>query len=184
MGIDERVSFFAVPDPEPTILRKNDLVTVVIREESSGKSSGKTKLDKDYELQAALKNYIDLDLSELTLRSNRSDAKVDLEGDRAFSGNGNTNRSDSFVGRVTAKVIDVKPNGTLVLEARKRIKHDDDEQVFILTGTCRTADVTADNTVLSTQLHDLNLEKRTSGPVRDATRRGLIPRLIDGLNPF
>ena len=41
-----------------------------------------------------------------------------------------------------------------------------------------------DNTVLSTQLHNLNLEKHTDGAVRDATKRGFIPRLLARLNPF
>ena len=52
----------------------------------------------------------------------------------------------------TAEVLDVKPNGTLVLQARKRIKTDDEEQVFVLSGTCRAEDITADNTILKTAL--------------------------------
>lgn len=184
VGIDGRVSFFAVPAPEPTVLRKHDLITVIVREESASKSAGKTKQQKEYELTAALREYIDIDFSDLRLRSNESDQAVDFKAEREFSGKGDTDRRDSFVTRITAEVIDVKPNGTLVIQARKRIASDDDEQTFILTGTCRTADITADNTVLSTQLHELNLEKHTKGPVRDATRRGLIPRLIDRISPF
>lgn len=184
VGIDERVSFFAVPELEPTVLRKHDLITVIVREESASQSAGAVEQQKEYELTAALREYIDIDFSEMRLRSNESDQAVDFGAEREFSGEGDANRRDSFVTRLTAEVIDVKPNGTLVIQARKRIASDDDEQTFILTGTCRTADITADNTVLSTQLHNLNLEKHTKGPVRDATKRGLIPRLIDRINPF
>ena len=78
----------------------------------------------------------------------------------------------------------MKPNGTLVLQARKQIKTDDEEQQFILTGTCRVEDVSADNTILSTQLFDLQLEKNHNGAVRDATKRGWFLKFLDALNPF
>ena len=182
--IDTRVSFFAVPEPEPTIIRKHDLVTVIVREESSAKSQGKTDTSKEFEIDAQLRNYLGVDLSEFSLESKTADERISAEAERSFSGDGTVDRKDSFTARVTAEVLDVKPNGTVVLQARKRITNDDEEQTFILTGTCRTLDITADNTVLSTQLHDLDLKKQTRGAIRDATRRGFIPRLIDRINPF
>ncbi len=183
-GIDPNVSFFAVPEPEPTVIRKHDLVTVIVREESTARSSGNTKLEKETGLDAALLDYVRLDLRSLDLESRNANARLRAEAEADFEGKGSVDRRDSFVARITAEVLDVKPNGTLVLQARKRITNDDEEQVFILTGTCRTQDITADNSVLSTQLHDLNLEKHTTGAVRDATKRGLIPRLLGKLNPF
>lgn len=182
--LDDRASFFAVPEPEPTIIRKHDLVTVIVREESSAKTAGKTDLSKEMSIDARLQDYLRLDLSELSLAARPSDLALRAEASREFQGDGTVDRKDSFVARITAEVLDVKPNGTLVLQARKRIASDEEEQLFVLTGTCRTLDITADNTVLSTQLHDLNLEKQTSGAVHDATRRGFISRMIDRINPF
>ena len=183
-GVGPSVSFFAVPQPEPTLIRRHDLLTVIIREESINQTSGETETEKSYEFAAALREYIDLDLSSFRLGSKRGDQGVDGGAEREFEGQGKTGRRDSFVARITAEVIDVKPNGTLVVRARKAIRTDDDSRTITLTGTCRTADVTVANTVLSTQLHDLRLEKTTSGPIRDATRRGLIPRIVDRVNPF
>ena len=80
--------------------------------------------------------------------------------------------------------MDVKPNGTLIVQARKRIKTDEEEQQFILTGVCRVEDITADNAILSTQLFDLELQKNHKGAVRDATKRGILPKLLDWINPF
>ena len=183
-GIDPDVSFFAQPAPKPTVIRKHDLITVIVREESSSRSIGSADLEKKYDLDAELREYLGLDLSELRLGTRRGDQRISGEAERGFTGDGSTDRRDSFVTRMTAEVLDVKPNGTLVLQARKRIGTDEDKQTMYLTGICRTADVTAANTVLSTQLHDLRLEKKTTGPVRQATRRGWIPRLIDIVNPF
>jgi flagellar basal body L-ring protein FlgH len=55
---------------------------------------------------------------------------------------------------------------------------------MVLTGTCRAEDVTADNSVLSTQLHDLTVKKTHTGEVRNAGRKGWIPKIVDIINPF
>jgi flagellar L-ring protein precursor FlgH len=178
------LSFFTVPEPEPTVLRPHDLVTVIVREESVNRSSGSTETEKSFEIDAQLREYLGLELSSLALESKQSDLALDGDAERAFEGSGSADRRDSFVTRITAEVLDVKPNGTIVLQARKRIVTDDDEQTILLTGICRAVDIGLDNTILSTQLHDLTLEKHTTGPIRDATRRGLIPRVIDWINPF
>jgi flagellar L-ring protein FlgH len=81
-------------------------------------------------------------------------------------------------------VVDVKPNGTMVLQARKRIKTDEEEQSFVLTGICRVDDVAADNSILSTQLFDLELQKNHKGDVRNATRRGILGKLLDAIGSF
>ena len=54
----------------------------------------------------------------------------------------------------------------------------------ILTGICRAEDVNADNTILSTQLFDLQLQKNHTGAVRDATKRGWFLKVLDAVSPF
>ncbi|MEM1012786.1 MAG: flagellar basal body L-ring protein FlgH [Planctomycetota bacterium] len=183
-AIDADVSFFAIPAPEPTLVRRHDLITVIVREESSSRSQGSADYEKDYTISADLQEYVNLNLGDFRLIPKAGGQALDFEAGRSFAGDGQNDRRDSFVTRITAEVMDVKPNGTLVIQARKRITTDNDEQLIVLTGTCRTADVTAGNTVLSTQLHDLHLQKHTRGPVRDAAKRGWLPRAVDVVNPF
>jgi flagellar L-ring protein precursor FlgH len=76
-------------------------------------------------------------------------------------------------------VVDVKPNGTLALEARKHIENDDEKLTISLTGFCRPEDVAADNTVLSTQMFDLRVNKQHQGEVRNAQKKGLLTKLLD-----
>lgn len=182
-----QVSFFSVPQREPRVLKKHDLVTVIVREQSEMKSDGKTDLTKDFSMNAKLQEFISLELANWAIRGGAQGSLppgVRLNGKREFSGDGSMDRSDSFTTRVTAEVVDVKPNGNVVLQAMKRIKHDEEEQAMILTGVCRAEDITGDNTILSTQLYDLVLEKSTKGAVTDTTKRGLIPKVLDKLNPF
>jgi flagellar L-ring protein precursor FlgH len=183
----EDVSYYAVPVPEPKVIRKHDLVTIIVREESESSSEGSSELTKEARLEAAIDEFIKLDLKQLQLKGGAIGGvtpRIDVSGSREFSGEGTVDRSDSLTLRVTAEVLDVKPNGTLVLQARKRIRTDDEEQVFILSGTCRAEDITADNSILSTALHDQEITKTHKGTVRQATRRGWGSKLLDALSPF
>jgi len=181
-----QVSFFAVPEPEPRTLKAHDLVQIIVREQSEITSKGTNNMTRDSELDAKVSNFVKLKLNSLTLQGLQPSTapEINLTGTRSFQGQGEVDRSDSFTARITAEVVDVKPNGTLVLQARKTIKSDEEEQQFILTGICRVEDVTADDTVLSTQMFDLQLQKNHKGDVRQATKRGTLGKLLDVINPF
>jgi flagellar L-ring protein precursor FlgH len=180
----DAVSLLAVPTPAPREIKKHALVTIIIHEESEATSKAKVDNQKETSLDAHLDQYIKL-TKDLNLKSVTSNPLgIQYGTNQQFKGDGQADRSDSFVTRIGAEVIDVKPNGTLVLQARKHIKLDEEEQDYILSGVCRVDDVGLDNTVLSTQLHDLDLSKTTKGAVRDATKRGLMTRFLDFVNPF
>ena len=183
------VSFLAVPEPEPRVIKKHDLVTIIVREESSFSSDGATDFKKEAEFEARLEEFIKIDalLKDLQLKGggiSQPAPGVKMSGTRDFKGEGSVDRTDKLTLRVTAEVVDVKPNGTLVLQARQRIKTDEEEQTFILSGVCRAADVSADNTVLSSQMFDKDVTKSHKGTVRQATKRGWLSKLLDVVSPF
>ena len=181
------VSFFAVRAPEPHTLKKHDLVTIIIREESEITSDANKDLKKEADLTAKLDQFIKIDLKKLAIKGlnpSQNPADIDINGIREFKASGEMDRTDSMIARITAEVLDVKPNGTLVLQARKTIRTDEEEQQFILSGICRVDDVSADNTVLSTQIFDLDLQKNHKGDVKGAITTGWLPRLMNMVNPF
>jgi flagellar L-ring protein precursor FlgH len=183
-----QVSFFAVPAPEPRTLKKHDLVTIIVREESEAKSEGTSDLKKNADLDAKIEQFPSLNLSGsggvVGNGIGATAPEIKLSGTRNMKGEATVNRSDSLTLRVQAEIVDVKPNNTLVLQARATVTMDEEIQTIVLSGTCRAEDVTPDNTVLSTQLYDKSVVKSTKGSVRDTTKRGWVPRLLDVLNPF
>ncbi|MCG3179011.1 MAG: Flagellar L-ring protein [Phycisphaerae bacterium] len=181
----QSASFIAIAPAAPRNFHQHDLVTIIVREETTYQSDGTSDLEKKYDFDAKLDAWIKLKLSNLQIQPTAA-GSPEMKGsaDRKVQNDGKVKRADSFVGRITAEVVDVKPNGTLLLAARKFIKTDDEEQQFELTGACRVEDVNADNTVLSTQLADLTVRKTHAGQVRDTTRRGLFPKAIDWVNPW
>lgn len=181
-----QISFFAVPPPTPRVLKKHDLVTIIVREESESTSEGNADLKKEMDFDAKLEQFIKLNLAGGALENSIGESvpQIKFNAARNFKGEATVDRSDSLTLRIQAEILDVKPNNTLVLQARASITTDDEVQSMILSGTCRAEDVTPDNTVLSTQLYDKSITKSHKGAVRDNTKRGWVPRLLDVLNPF
>jgi flagellar L-ring protein precursor FlgH len=179
-------SYCAVQDAAPKLLHKHDLVTIIVNEQSAYSTQGETDQEKTADFDAQIADYIhyDPDGNQLTPEQPSNPLEFNATGTRDLKGTGKVDRQDSVTARITAEVIDVKPNGTLVLQATESIKTDDELQQLSLTGTCRVDDITPDNNVLSTQLFDLHLTKVHKGQVRDTTKRGLFPRLLDWIDPF
>ncbi|MEQ9616441.1 MAG: flagellar basal body L-ring protein FlgH [Phycisphaerales bacterium] len=181
------VSLFAITPPEPRVFEENDLVTVIVSERSQTERSQSIETEKEYELDGELSNF--LDLSELLKGRFQNDPddnfpQLGLDINKEFTGEGDYEREDRVTDRITARVVEVKPNGTLLLEARRTIKTDDEESVVSLSGVCRQEDVTGNNTVQSNQLFDLALVAENEGEIRKTTKPGLIKQALDILFNF
>ena len=172
---------------EPKVIKKHDLVTIIVREESESSHEAESDLQKSADVEMAVEEWIKLNIANFEITGGAqgpTPPRIRLSGNRNFNGEATVERTDSVIGRITAEVVDVKPNGTLVLQARKRIKTDDEDQTFTCSGICRVEDITADNAILSTQLYDMEFTKQTRGEVRNTTKKGWIPKLLDFVNPF
>lgn len=177
-------SFIVVLPPRPRQFAVNDLVTIVIRESSSTDLSSSLETEKSVGVSGEIGEFPKLslnDLINLQLKANNisESPKVEVDFSRDYSGEGDYERKESMSARLQARIIDVKPNGTLVLEARKHLQNDREKITFVVTGTCRSQDIAADNSVLSTELYDLHINKQTEGELKKASRKGILTGLLD-----
>ena len=181
------VSLFAVRPPEPREYKRHDLITIIINESSTQESEQSLSTSKEIDGSGTLGATLSFeDLLDLKLR-NSSISDLELlryAAQREFEGDGEYGRSDRFTDRITATVIDVKPNGVLVLEARRFTAMDEETKTLVISGNCRTDDVTEQNTIQSNQLADLRLVVEHEGNVREANRKGPLTRLLEWLLPF
>ena len=183
----ERVSLLWVPEPEPRVFQKHDIITIIIDEVSTQTSSQTLETEREARMRANLNAMLDL-TSLLELRIEQGDTSnlnlIDMDARREFTGEGDYERQDRFSARITATVLEVKPNGTLVLEASKRIAKDKEIQTIVLSGVVREDDITRQNTVLSSQMANLDITSHHEGEVRDAAKKGLITRVLDSVFAF
>jgi flagellar L-ring protein precursor FlgH len=110
--------------------------------------------------------------------------EVSAADKQKFKGDGTYTRNDRVTAKITATVIDVKPNGLMVLEARKTITTNGETKTIVLSGTCRREDVTSANTVLSSQLANLAIVQNTDGDLKDSASKGWITRVLEAVFSF
>ncbi len=181
----ERYAWISVRPLPPKTFKPGDLLTVIIREqrrwEADAELETKRKFDIKSQLDAFLKP-IDGGFGAATF--SRGKPNVDYRLDQKLKTEGDASREDRLITRLTVRIIDVKPNGTLVLEGRARVTHDDEFGEITLTGICRKEDVTADNTILSTQMADKVVTVNNAGALRAASSRGWLHKLLDLLRPI
>lgn len=183
-------SFTAVRMPELRRFQIHDLVTIIINESITNKSSSSMETSKDAKVKGEIAAIPDLrvsDLLQMQIRgtsSTENTPRVDISTGNEFNGEGDYSRQDTFVARVTARIVDIKPNGLLVLEARKYIQTEKETLDIVVTGTCRREDVRADNTIVSSQIFDLRVNKQHRGEIHKATKKGLITLFFETLFHF
>jgi len=181
----ERHSWITVKPIPPRTFKVGDLLTVIVRESRRFKADAELDTKKEFDIKSELDAFFKLTNGGLgTTGFQRGKPNVDFRFDSELKGEGDARREDTLTTRLTGTIIDVKPNGLLVLEAKASVRHDDEISTITFTGTCRKQDVTADNTILSTQVADKSVAVVNEGAVRSASRRGWIPRLIDLVRPF
>lgn len=180
-------SLLYVRPPEPRTFIAHDLITIIIDETSKQAASQTLDTSKDVSNAVGLNAILDpWQLLELRLRqgdlSNQS--LLDLNTKNSFKGEGDYERSDRFSARITAEVLEVKPNGTLVLQATKVIEKDDETQTLVLAGVARQEDVTNRNTIMSSQLANLSLTVKNEGELRKSAEKGLLTRVLEAVFNF
>ena len=180
-------SLILVEPPEPPTFQTHDLIYVIIDEIASTSSSQTLETTKEFDEQNDLNSVLDpVEALQLRLRASNLQnlSLIDLATSREFTGEGTYDRSDRVRARVAATIIDVKPNGTLILEARKTVLTDEESRTIVLTGVCRQEDITSQNTILSSQLANLELSMQHSGELKSAATKGLFTRVIETLFNF
>ena len=112
--------------------------------------------------------------------------KIGLEGAAANSlkGAGDTSRNTSVTAKISARVIRVLDNGNLIIEGRRQVTVNADDQFILITGIVRPEDITAENTVASQYVADARVLYTGEGIINDKMRPGWLTRIVDWAWPF
>ena len=176
-----------IPLPEPKALALNDILTVLVDEKSQVISEGEMDRRKKAHLKAKLTDWIVPSADSLGMKpdpQSEGDLKVTGQWDNKYRSQAGFESRDAIKFNLAARIVDIRPNGTLVIEGRRTIQNNNDTWEFSLTGVIRSEDVLPNNSVLSENISDLRIFKRESGHVRDGYRRGWLLRWLDRYQPF
>lgn len=96
-----------------------------------------------------------------------------------YDGKGQTEKYGSMQAKMTVTVIDIKPNGDLVIEGNRIVSIDNEEETLFLSGIVRPRDIADDNTIYSYQIGNAKVSTTSKGTVTNGHRPGFITRLIN-----
>ncbi len=105
-------------------------------------------------------------------------------GARKFDGKGATQRNSNVNARITARVVEVLPNGDLRIEALKLVKINKETEQLAVTGIVRPNDLNGDNSINSYFVGDLRVEFNGKGVASADNAPGWLFRLFEKISPF
>ncbi|MCX5834268.1 MAG: flagellar basal body L-ring protein FlgH [Deltaproteobacteria bacterium] len=158
----------------------NDVVTIVISETAEGENNAKLETNRTSVTTAGIAGVYQFNPDKTML------SKYELGGSSTndMEGEGKNRRDGILKGRITARVTQVFDNGNLMIEGRRLITVNAEDQFMILTGVIRPEDITTDNLILSQYIADARIVYTGRGVVDDKMRPGWLTRIIDHVWPF
>ncbi|MCP4572058.1 MAG: flagellar basal body L-ring protein FlgH [bacterium] len=147
-----------------------DLITIIITETASAKSTSKTKADNKSEVGGGpALGFLDFI------------KPWELDVENKYQGSGDTQRGGSLRAEITARVTEVLGNGDLRLEGTRMVNINGEKQLIEITGVCRVRDINPDNTIMSTFVSEAQIAYNGSGVVSDAAEPGVVTKIINWL---
>ena len=178
-------SWTYTPTPPLRTFRVQDIVTIRVDEITRMTASGAAQSRRNTLHDAILKDWIAFRNGNLgkDLQST-GDPRITGESNELYRADSTIKSAETMAFNVAARVVDIQPNGNLVLEANKGIGVNDNSWNTSLTGICRAQDIGPDNVVLSRDLLNLQIRKNDQGQLRDGYRRGWLTRWLSEFSPF
>ena len=155
-----------------------DIVTIQIVENVTASQKSASTVDRSSKASGSI--------TALPLISGNLSGKTTLGAgsDNAFSGKGGTESSNTFTGSITATVVDVLPNGHLVVAGEKQIGVNHNVDVLRFSGTIDPRSLQPGSIVSSMQVANVRVESRGRGAQGEAQAMGWLSRAFNSVTPF
>ena len=159
-----------------------DILTILIIEESTIDNKAKRTLSKETSRSASFDGGVSVEhilpevpslkLGSGTTHTNTLDGKADYKDEREFT--------DS----ISVVVIDIMPNGNLVVSGTRDRKIAGDIQTIEVSGIIRPNDIAFNNTIASAQIANFKIISRNKGVSAPYTRPNWLGKIFDAIWPF
>jgi flagellar L-ring protein FlgH len=155
-----------------------DTITVNITESTTASAKSNNKVDQSNSQKASVtalqglpgKGLLGLDLGASSAT--------------AFSGKGEAANNNAFSGSITVTVIDVMPNGNLLVSGEKQLAIGREQEFVRISGVVNPSYVDAFNTVASSKIADARIEYKSAGQISEGQVMGWLARFFLNVMPF
>jgi flagellar L-ring protein precursor FlgH len=158
-----------------------DILTILVVENASATNTATTATQKkgDVSLNAPALAGLEKGTSALNFANILQGA-----GGLNFNGTGSTTRSGQLQAEISARVVQVFPNGDLRIEGTKVVTINGERQTLTIGGLVRDHDVSPANVVSSTSIANMDVKYDGKGVVADANKPGWLYKFFQKISPF
>ena len=158
--------------------RIGDTITINLVERNTAQKSANANATRNGNMTAGIGPINRLPLSGL------NGLELEAEAESDFNGKGAAAANNVFNGTITVTVIDVYPNGNLLVSGEKMVAINQGNEFIRFSGVINPNNVTTANTVQSTQVADARIEYRGSGFIDESNTMGWLQRFFVAIMPF
>ena len=163
-----------------------DVLNVRVQESNAAKRAAKTETSRDSETDASISSFLfgTSTGGSGAFKSGGAYPAMKLSNTTSHKGTGTIDNSDSITSRFSVRVVDVLPNGNLIVEGIRSATYGGESQTIVMRGAVRRFDIQSDNTIYSYLISDLNIRFKSSGVITSAKEKGWFMNFWDKINPF
>ncbi|NZA27913.1 flagellar basal body L-ring protein FlgH [Luteimonas sp. SJ-92] len=158
-----------------------DLLTINLVENTTAQTAASTSVGKESDFSLAAPSVFG---APVTI-GGRDVLSASVSGGRDFDGTGRSAQSNKLQGQLTVTVVDVLPNGNLVVEGQKDMRLNQGDELVQIQGIVRPADIGPDNTVPSGRVADARIAYGGRGAIAQSNSMGWLSRFFNSrLYPY
>ena len=157
--------------------RVGDVLTIRLTESTNASKSAVTKTAKT----TAVNNTGPTVLGRTITAAGVPIFTTTLAGADSFAGEGSSTQGNTLAGSLTVTVMEVQPNGNLVVQGDKTLKLNQGDEFVHVSGVVRRADIATDNTVSSDKVADAHISYSGKGVIDSANRMGWLARFFNSM---
>lgn len=160
--------------------RVGDIITIALSENMTAKKKDEAKYDKSNAQDYGITTPLSVTTPNNLVGDLVKGVASPLEGlgfgygsESSFSGKSDVKQNSSLSGSIAVTVVEVIPNGNLVVRGEKWITIHDGDEVVQFAGIIRPEDIQPDNTITSEKVADVRLVYKDVGMAGDTARSGI-----------
>lgn len=155
-----------------------DTITITIAEKTAASKNSENKTSRSQSIAASIPSVVGLPFKGL------QGTNLSATDTNNFDGKGQNTSANDFTGTLTVTVIEVYPNGNLLVSGEKQIGLKEGEEFVRFSGVVNPNTITSANTVISTQVADARIEYKANGFIDSAQVMGWLGRFFLTFLPF
>ena len=161
-----------------------DILTILVQQSATATKDNSTQTARKSSIDASITSFLYPPSASGLLTKKGQLPALKTSGASSSDGGGKISNSEAITDKISVRVIDVLPNGNMVVEGTRQTAFSGESQQAVLRGSVRFEDVSANNTVYSYNLADASIKFISKGAVSDAQKKGWFNGLWDKVSPF